>query len=81
MKYATLNEFATESIKLFLEYRDVHGCSEDEALIKVSLDMSDPDIGMELIDSDELKKMKRQATSLPDSINEALNSGDGVYRP
>lgn len=81
MKYATLFEFAQDSIKLFLEYRDGHGCTEDEAMAKATIDMSDPYIGIELIDSEELKKLKRQASSLPDSIQEALNSGDGIYRP
>lgn len=81
MKRVTLFEFARDSIKLFREYRGIHGCSEIEAMEKASLDMSSPDAGVELIGSEELKKLKQQAASLPSSIQEALNSGDGVYRP
>ena len=54
--------------------------SEDEDYedIKEALDQCT------LIRNDELKKLREMASgkpTLPDSIKEALNSGDGTYRP
>lgn len=81
MKQITLFDFARDSITHFLEYRDIHGCSEVEAMEKASLEMSDLNAGVELISSEDLEELKGQGASLPCSIQEALNSGDGAYRP
>jgi hypothetical protein len=50
----SLFEFSKQVIDLFLEYRDKHGVSEDEAKEKAALDSSDPDTGFELVDKLEV---------------------------
>ena len=59
----TLTEFAMDSIKLFLEYRDRHGYDENMAMQKAALDMGDTDVGFAIV-----------AAAERDALLEALES-------
>lgn len=57
----TLFQFAIESIDLFIEYRDVHGYKENDAKNQAALDMSGHETFFQIVDTDDLKKLKEKA--------------------